>query len=186
MPKSIPLPPPSKSQAEAARSGLSFDHNESRERQGEMKSAIEYEQEEDGRWLAKVKELPRVLVYGKDLDAAAAPAQALALRVIEYRLESRESAPSLMHTFSMTWVTGKPSKPNACWPSCCGLAGRSNATRDHTKFWNAPAGPMLLLRCPITRKSTEGVRKGCRASRVESGRLAGNSRKLLRSFLLYT
>ena len=34
-----------------------------------MKFTVEYEQEEDGRWLAEVKELPGVLAYGKDADA---------------------------------------------------------------------------------------------------------------------
>jgi predicted RNase H-like HicB family nuclease len=53
-----------------------------------MKFTIEYEQEEDGRWLAEVKELPGVMVYGKDPDDAAAHAQALALRVVADRLEN--------------------------------------------------------------------------------------------------
>ncbi|MCI0551786.1 MAG: type II toxin-antitoxin system HicB family antitoxin [Anaerolineales bacterium] len=66
-----------------------------------MKFTVEYEQEEDGRWLAEVKELPGVLVYGKDPDDAASRAQALALRVIADRLENGESAPSLMFTFEM-------------------------------------------------------------------------------------
>ena len=57
-----------------------------------MKFTVETEQEEDGRWLAEVKELPGVLVYGKDSDDAAARAQALALRVIADRLENGESA----------------------------------------------------------------------------------------------
>ena len=47
-----------------------------------MKFTVEYEQEEDGRWLAEVKELPGVLTYGGDLDEVVAHAQALALRVI--------------------------------------------------------------------------------------------------------
>ena len=66
-----------------------------------MKFTVEYEQEEDGRWLAEVKELPGVLAYGKDADDAAAHAQALALRVIADRLDNGESVPSLMFTFSM-------------------------------------------------------------------------------------
>lgn len=48
-----------------------------------MKFTVEYEQEEDGRWLAEVKEIPGVLTYGKDPDDAVAHAQALALRVID-------------------------------------------------------------------------------------------------------
>jgi predicted RNase H-like HicB family nuclease len=66
-----------------------------------MKFTVEYEQEEDGRWLAEVKELPGVLTYGKDPDEAASRAQALALRVVADRLENGESAPFLMFTFEM-------------------------------------------------------------------------------------
>jgi predicted RNase H-like HicB family nuclease len=65
-----------------------------------MKFTVEYEQEEDGRWLAEVKELPGVLVYGNDPDDAVARAQALALRVIADRIEHGETAPSLMFTFA--------------------------------------------------------------------------------------
>ena len=65
-----------------------------------MQFTIEYEKEEDGRWLAEVKELPGVMVYGKDPDDAAAHAQALALRVVADRLESGERLPSLMFSFS--------------------------------------------------------------------------------------
>ncbi len=65
-----------------------------------MKFTVEYEQEEDGRWLAEVKELPGVLTYGKDRDEAIAHAQALALRVIADRLDNGESVPALTFSFS--------------------------------------------------------------------------------------
>ena len=65
-----------------------------------MKFIVEYEQEEDGRWLAEVKELPGVLTYGKDPEDAVARAQALALRVIADRLEHGETTPTLMFSFS--------------------------------------------------------------------------------------
>ena len=71
------------------------------ERQAEMKFTLEYEQEEDGRWLAEVVELPGVLAYGKSPDEAVAHAQALALRVVADRLENGESIPALMFSFSM-------------------------------------------------------------------------------------
>ena len=66
-----------------------------------MKFTVEYEQEEDGRWLAEVKEIPEVLTYGKDPDDAVAHAQALALRVIADRLENGEAVPALMFSFSI-------------------------------------------------------------------------------------
>lgn len=66
-----------------------------------MTFTVEYEQEEDGRWLAEVKELPGVMVYGKDSADAIAHAHALALRVVADRLENGESLPALMFSFSM-------------------------------------------------------------------------------------
>ena len=66
-----------------------------------MKFTVEYEQEEDGRWLAEVKELPGVMTYGKDPDDAVARAQALALRVVADKLENGENIPALMFSFSM-------------------------------------------------------------------------------------
>ena len=56
-----------------------------------MNFTVEYEEEEDGRWLAEVKELPGVLTYGDNPDDAVAHAQALALRVIADRLENGEA-----------------------------------------------------------------------------------------------
>ena len=65
-----------------------------------MKFTVEYEQEEDGRWLAEVKELPGVLTYGKTPEEAVAHAQALALRVMADRLENGESASALIFSFA--------------------------------------------------------------------------------------
>lgn len=76
-------------------------YNHFKERQVEMTFTVEYEQEEDGRWLAEVKELPGVMVYGKDADDAMAHAQALALRVVADRLDNGESIPALTFSFSM-------------------------------------------------------------------------------------
>jgi predicted RNase H-like HicB family nuclease len=44
--------------------------------------AIETEQEEDGRWIAEVVEIPGVMAYGSTLHEATAKVQALALRVL--------------------------------------------------------------------------------------------------------
>lgn len=57
---------------------------------------VEIEQEEDGRWLAEVVELPGVLAYGDTQEAAASRVQALALRVIAERLEHGEAGPELL------------------------------------------------------------------------------------------
>lgn len=58
-----------------------------------MNYSIEYEQEEDGRWIAEVPELPGVLAYGVTLEGAVAKAEALALRVMADRIELHESRP---------------------------------------------------------------------------------------------
>ncbi len=55
-----------------------------------MTYTVEYAQEEDGRWLAEIVEIPGVLVYGQTSDEAMAKAQALALRVLADRLEQGE------------------------------------------------------------------------------------------------
>jgi predicted RNase H-like HicB family nuclease len=49
--------------------------------------------EDDGRWLAEVAQLPRVLAYGNPANEAVAKAEALALRVLAERLEHGEAAP---------------------------------------------------------------------------------------------
>lgn len=53
---------------------------------------IELEQEEDGRWIAEVLDLPGVLAYGATREEAMAAVQALALRVMADRLEHGEAA----------------------------------------------------------------------------------------------
>lgn len=57
-----------------------------------MKFTIEFEREEDNRWLAEVTELPGVLAYGKNPDEAISHAKALALRVIADRIEHDEQS----------------------------------------------------------------------------------------------
>ncbi len=61
-----------------------------------MTFKVEIEQEEDGRWIAEVVDLPGVLAYGKSADEAKAKVQALALRMIADRLEQGESGPDLL------------------------------------------------------------------------------------------
>lgn len=57
---------------------------------------VEVEQEDDGRWLAEVVDLPGVLAYGDTHQAALSKVQALALRVIAERLEHGEAGPDLL------------------------------------------------------------------------------------------
>ena len=60
-----------------------------------MKFLVEIEQEDDGRWLAEVLEIPGVMSYGKTPEEAKLRVQALALRVIADRIENGEAGPDL-------------------------------------------------------------------------------------------
>jgi predicted RNase H-like HicB family nuclease len=62
---------------------------------------IELEQEEDGRWIAEVPELPGALSYGQTRDEALARVKALALRVMADRLEHGERVPELADVFEI-------------------------------------------------------------------------------------
>jgi len=61
-----------------------------------MNFKIELDQEDDGRWIAEVPDLPGVMTYGTSRDDAIAHVQALALRVLADRLEQSEAAPDLL------------------------------------------------------------------------------------------
>jgi predicted RNase H-like HicB family nuclease len=62
---------------------------------------IEVEQEEDGRWIAEILEIPGVLVYASTQQQAISNVQALALRVIADKLEHGEISLGLT---SLTFV----------------------------------------------------------------------------------
>jgi predicted RNase H-like HicB family nuclease len=66
-----------------------------------MRFTIEVEQEEDGRWLAEIPELPGVLIYGQTRTEAIARVQALALRALADRLEHGETVPVLGEVFAV-------------------------------------------------------------------------------------
>ena len=53
--------------------------------------AVEVEQEVDGRWIAEVPELPGVLTYGTSRDEAIRKAQALSLRVLAEKENSKSN-----------------------------------------------------------------------------------------------
>ena len=56
-----------------------------------MNFRVECEQEEDGRWIAEVIDLPGVLAYGSTCEEVRVNVQALALRVVADRLEHGEA-----------------------------------------------------------------------------------------------
>ncbi len=61
---------------------------------------IELEQEEDGRWIAEVTDLPGVMAYGHNREEAILKVKALALRVIADRLEHGDEIPELGGVFA--------------------------------------------------------------------------------------
>ncbi len=60
---------------------------------------IEFEQEEDGRWIAEISALPGVMAYGTTQRQAQDKVEALALRALADRLEHGESVPELGELF---------------------------------------------------------------------------------------
>jgi predicted RNase H-like HicB family nuclease len=67
-----------------------------------MPLTIEVEQDEDGRWIAEVPELPGVLTYGQSRQQAINRAQALCLRVLADRLDHGEPVPEMSNVFAVT------------------------------------------------------------------------------------
>jgi predicted RNase H-like HicB family nuclease len=51
---------------------------------------IEFEREDDGRWIAEIAELPGVMAYGASKEEAEAAVEALALRVVADQIESEK------------------------------------------------------------------------------------------------
>ncbi len=62
---------------------------------------IELEQEEDGRWIAEIKQLPGAVVYGKNREEAISKVEVLALRVIADRVEHGDPIPELSALFAV-------------------------------------------------------------------------------------
>jgi predicted RNase H-like HicB family nuclease len=62
---------------------------------------IEVEQEDDGRWLAEVPDLPGVLSYGQTRQEAIERVQVLTLRVLADRLDHGEPVPQMSGVFAV-------------------------------------------------------------------------------------
>ena len=67
-----------------------------------MPLTIEVEQEDDGRWLAEVPDLPGVLAYGQTRAEAVERVQALSFRVLADRLEHGEPVPQMSSVFTVS------------------------------------------------------------------------------------
>ena len=57
-----------------------------------MNYRIEFDREEDGRWIADIADLPGVMAYGATQEEAKANVEALALRVLADQIETTKKA----------------------------------------------------------------------------------------------
>jgi predicted RNase H-like HicB family nuclease len=62
-----------------------------------MNFAIEFEQEDDGRWIAEIPSLPGVMAYGATKPDAESKVEAMALRVIADKIERDSSTMTDLH-----------------------------------------------------------------------------------------
>jgi predicted RNase H-like HicB family nuclease len=93
-----------------------------------MTFTVEIQQEDDGRWIAEILELPGTLTYGQTREEAKAKVQALALRVVADRLEHGEAGPDLLSiSFAAACVPGPARERDESLLRCCVWAGASNA-----------------------------------------------------------
>lgn len=80
-----------------AENKLTFDLAGNRVQLKAMEFRIEFDREDDGRWVADIPALPGVLAYGETQEEAKAKAEALALRVVADRIEeSKKAVPSVV------------------------------------------------------------------------------------------
>jgi predicted RNase H-like HicB family nuclease len=55
-----------------------------------MRYEVEFDREDDGRWIADVPSLPGVMAYGASQDEAFRQVEAIGLRVLADQIEHRE------------------------------------------------------------------------------------------------
>ena len=61
-----------------------------------MRYVVEVEREEDGGWLAEVRQMPGAVAFGETRDEALRNAEALVLRTLAARVEQHELRPDLL------------------------------------------------------------------------------------------
>jgi predicted RNase H-like HicB family nuclease len=64
-----------------------------------VRLAVETEQEDDGRWLADVPEMPGAMAYGQTREEAVTRVEAIVLRAIADRLDHGEDVPEVTDAF---------------------------------------------------------------------------------------
>ena len=72
-----------------------------------MNFEIQYEIEDDGRWIAEIEAIPGVLAYGSNKEEASTKVISLALKVLSERIESENKLTEYSNiNFAFAWVTG--------------------------------------------------------------------------------
>ena len=66
-----------------------------------MTFTVETEQENDGRWIAEVPQIPGAMAYGATREEAIARVEALGLRVLAERIEQGETSPEIQQVFTV-------------------------------------------------------------------------------------
>ena len=66
-----------------------------------MTFTIEVEQENDGRRIAEIPQIPGAMVYGRTREEAVSRVEALALRILADRIEHGEASPLVEKVFSV-------------------------------------------------------------------------------------
>ncbi|BET69337.1 hypothetical protein ASA1KI_42550 [Opitutales bacterium ASA1] len=62
---------------------------------------VEVENEDDGRWIAEVPEIPGAMAYGTSKQEEVAKVQALVLRLLADKIEHGEEAPEIGRVFTV-------------------------------------------------------------------------------------
>jgi len=84
---------------------------------------IEFEQENDGRWIAEISALSGVMAYGATREEAQAKVEALALRTLADRLDHGETIPELGGTLLRQRMSHLPSDCNRMTQSLWHMTG---------------------------------------------------------------
>jgi predicted RNase H-like HicB family nuclease len=119
-----------------------------------MTSTVEIEQEDDGRWIAEVLELPGTLTYGQIPEKAKAKVQALALRLVAARLDHGEAGSDLLSiSFVAARVPGPARERDESLRLCRVWAGASNGKMGPIVSSLAPDGPTSSLPSTTLKRS---------------------------------
>jgi len=57
-----------------------------------MRFEVEFDREDDGRWIAEIVNLPGAMAYGETKEMALAAVEAIALRAVAERLETHHES----------------------------------------------------------------------------------------------